>query len=886
MKTPRKYLLLSGLLLLAVACSVEKNTATTRLYHSVTAHYNIYFNGYESFKAGVVKVEASYMDDYAEMLDLFEYSDPTTASVCGTDMDNAISKSSKLIRLKSITALPEEKERERGGIDPDEALLSRKEFNEWVDDAYLLIGKANFYKHLFPEAYSIFTYCVEQANDEEIKKEATIWIARGYIEQGDYINGNRILSDFIFSDDLPKSIKELYYTTLADLRIKQKRYSEAIEPLESAIELTHGKREKYRYTFLLAQLNQETGNGQDAVQLYEKVVKLSPPYEVEFNSRINTASAIEAGSNDVGSTKRTLERMLKDTKNTEYTDQIYYALGNLAMKDNNPSEAIEHYQKSVATQLPNTNQKGRSYLALADYFYGKEELIKAGTYYDSAVFFLNQRYSDYQEIKKKSDNLNAVVAELRVILEQDSLQRIAAMPVNERTTFINGIIAKLEEEEREANTASASDQYNLGQFYENERRFSENIEQEGSWYFYNQTALTFGRTEFKRLYGSRGLEDNWRRSNKTVVTAAQEDSGEVGANNPDGAAVGGESVAVADNKRPEYYLRNLPLNDTLLVFSNNKIANAYLNAGKAYAERFADPITASEYLEMLTIRYPEHVLVPEALYNLYQINKNPNPTKAETYRQRLLQLFPETEYAKILSDPDYYARKMAESKQVELLYQQVFGSFNAGNMAATISGCDSAISQYPEDPLVAKFMLLKAYAIASSGDERSYKEELNKLIALYPSGEEGKKAKEIVDFLNKENPQLLVEENIEVARELYIKEVDNTLTFALIIENPAFNINLANFDVISFNIDNYTNKNYRTQGELTDNKYIIITVSGFTSYEEALSYYSAFDVAKVMRNPSGDKIYTFLISQRNMATLATDKKPERYLLFFQENYLQ
>ena len=378
MKAPYKYLSLTGLLLLAISCSVEKNTATTRFYHGLTAHYNIYFNGNESFKAGVAKVDASYVDDYAQMLRVFEYSDPSSASVCQSDMDNAIIKASKLIRLKSITALPEERERNNEDIDPDQALLNRKEYNDWVDDAYLLIGKSNFYKQLYDEAYTVFTYCMEQANDENIKLEAAIWNARVYIEKTDFINAGRYLNDIDFSDNLPKNIREMYYTTRAELNIKQNKYAEAIDPLQRAVKLADGKRAKYRYTFLLAQLNQEVGNDNAAVALYRKVMKMSPPYEVEFNAQINTATAIDARSNDVQSTRRTLERMLKDSKNTEYHDQIYYALGNLSIKEGNIDDAIDFFHKSVAVQSSNTNQKGRSYLALAEYFYDNNDLIRAG----------------------------------------------------------------------------------------------------------------------------------------------------------------------------------------------------------------------------------------------------------------------------------------------------------------------------------------------------------------------------------------------------------------------------------------------------------------------------------------------------------------------------
>ncbi len=163
-----KYLVLLGLSLALTYCSVEKNTGSSRFYQSLTARYNIYFNGNESFKSGLVKISRGYQDDYAELLRVFEFSDPSTVSLCSSDMERAIQKASKLISLKSITAKPEFKKNQELSED-DKKLVEMKEYNKWVDDSYLLIGKARFYKHEYNEATAVFNYCITDANDPEIK---------------------------------------------------------------------------------------------------------------------------------------------------------------------------------------------------------------------------------------------------------------------------------------------------------------------------------------------------------------------------------------------------------------------------------------------------------------------------------------------------------------------------------------------------------------------------------------------------------------------------------------------------------------------------------------------------------------------------------------------
>ena len=873
--------MLLGLSVVLTYCSVEKNTGSSRFYQGMTARYNIYFNGYESYKAGLVKISRGYQDDYAELLKVFEYSDPSTASFCSSDMERAVQKASKLISLKSITAKPEFKDSHQLS-DDDKKLLEKKEYNKWVDDSYLLIAKARFHKHEYNLATSLFNYCITDADDPLIKTEAVIWLARIYNETANYGESLRLLNSMEITADLEKSLKSMYYTTLADLFIKQKKYSDALDPLQKSLDLVSGKRTKYRLTYLLAQLYEKTGNGAKATSLYRDVVKMNAPYDIEFNARINLAGVFDVNSGNPKEITRELEKMLNDSKNKEYQDQIYYALGNLSMREGQETKALEYFRKSAIAKSQNQNQKGRSYLALAGYYFKKSDYIKAGTYYDSAIYFLDQKYPDYLAIKTRSQSLNALVAQLTIIQREDSLQKVARMPEAQRTAFISNIIAEKVKDESERKNTDNSDRYNLGQYYENERRFQGNIEQEGKWYFYNQTALTFGRTEFRKRWGDRKLEDNWRRSNKTRIAnmSASNNPNEPAQNRPD------TSIAENDYKKPQFYLKNLPLTDSLIIISNDKIATAMLNAGKAFSERVSDPAKSTESFESLISRFPSSDLIPESLYNLYKVNKEGNNVKAETYRQRLLQKYPDNEFSKILSDPGYYEKKMADLKMAEKIYNDAYNSYNSENFTSAITMSDDGLKKYPQDQLAPKFMLLKAYSVARISDERSFRDELNSLIKAWPETTESKRASEIIVYLNKKTPELKVEEDKKIAAEIYTADTTATRIFALVISDPAFNLNQASFDVISYNIDNYTNKNYKTEAALVENQFILITVSGFPDFAKAINYFNSFKTEKLVRNPKGAKIMTFVISDNNLKVLKNDKNPNRYQLFFREQFLK
>jgi tetratricopeptide (TPR) repeat protein len=876
-----RFLFIPGLLLILIRCSVEKNTPSTRFFHGLTSKYNIYFNGNESFKAGLARINTGYTDDYSELLKIFEFSDPATVSMCSADMDRAIQKASKVISLKSITVKPEVK----GNALPsekEEEFLNRKEYNEWVDDSYLLMGKARLYRHEFELAKSTLNYNISNSSDIVIRNESTIWLARAYNETGNYNESYRILNELDPSVNFTKELKSLYYTTLADLYMKQKRYEEAITPLVTGLEYISGKRNKYRLTYLLAQLYEKVGDDNNATAYYRKVVKMNPPYEVEFNARINLAGVFDLNTGNPEAMKKELGKMLKDSKNKDYRDQIYYALGNLLKKEGEINEALSNYKKSAAASTINRNQKARSFLALAEYFYDKPDYMNSGIYYDSAIFFLDPKYPDFQQIKTKSQNLNSLVEQLTIIQREDSLQRVAAMDPSARNTLIASIIEQVrQDEEAKAAGSEYTDRYNLGQYYENERRFQGNIDQEGKWYFYNQAALTFGRTEFRRRWGDRKLEDNWRRMNKSrssisQATAAQEENTQ---------ADTAKSSSLADNKKPEFYLRNLPMNDSLMAVSDERIANACLEAGKIYNEKFNDTEKSVESFESLLKRYPGNILEPEAIYSIYKVYKDTDNPRSETYRQRLVEKYPDNEYTKIITDPDYYNKKLEAQKEAESLYESAYDAYTKEDFTDAISICENALERFSKHELAPKFLLLKSLCVARISDERTFKDELKTLITLWPNTPESTKASELIAYLNKEVPELKVEEDKLIAEEIYTDDKETPQTFVAIIMNPAFNINQASFDIISYNIDNYTNKNYKTQGSLVDDKYILFTVSGFSALQEAMDYYSAFNAEQIIRNPAKSAMMTFIIGKNNLDILNKDKNPERYRLFFNEKYL-
>ncbi len=870
-----KGFLLLVILVMGYSCSVEKNTNMSRFYHNLTSHYNIYFNGIESYLHGMESITKSHRDDYTTIMSLFEYSNPDAISSASSDMDRAIQKAGKLIHLHSITAKPERKNNQPLS-EKEKEMFSRNDYNDWVDDSYLLMGKAQIMKHDFSGARITFLHNIRESHDPVIKAESTIWLARAIAEAGDYYESMRLLTE-METGPLSKKLLSEFYLTRADIYMKQRKYNEAIPPLSSALENMTGKSPKNRQTYILARLYEETDRSADAGNYYKEVLKLNPPYELEFNAKINQAGVFDVSTGNSDEISRELNKLLKDAKNKEYHDLIYYALGNLSMREGNIEEAIDYMRKSASASTTNTNQKGKSYLVLADHFFNKYDYRISQVYYDSAVIFLDNKYPGYNEFYERSLNLNELSVNLNVIDREDSLQYVASLPEAKRESLINEIIRQIEEEER-ARETQTDDRYNMGEFYENQRRFRDNIDASGKWYFYNQAALTFGRSEFRNRWGQRKLEDNWRRSNKSTMNFDTESI--------DNLQDPSDSTATTlDNKSPEFYRNDLPLTDSLINISNDKIAGALFNASKIFADRIKDPVKANETYNSLIERFPDHDLIPPALYNLHNLNIDINRSLAEIHKNRLITRFPETEYAMILSDPDYFQSMIKKSEREEFIYNSAYTAWENEDYELTISICDSALEQFPEGKLTARFMLLRTYALAKNIDERSLKAELNKIVRLFPDTDESRRAEELIAWLNKKVPELKIEEQKEIARKIYSASSEGQHSFVLIIKNRDLDINRLTFDVINFNIDNFTNENYSTKGELVDDLYLMITVGTFENSETATGYYHMFDPKAILSNTDNSEVIAFIISDDNLKIFITEKDSEKYHLFFLENYL-
>jgi tetratricopeptide (TPR) repeat protein len=876
--------LLLILIFLFGGCSTQKNTFITRTYHNITAKYNILFNGDVSFAKGLKKIEDSFKDDYSDVLPIFTYADEELAKTVSPDMDRTIKKGTKLVALHSITVKPKLKSSK--ALTPNKrTFYNKKEFNKWVDNNYLLMGKAHFYKHDFDLAMETFAFILNEFKNEEITYDAQIWLARVYNEKGEYKSSKEILDMLENDENMPGRLNVDFHTTLADFYLKQNNLSGAILNLEKAKEKVRKKSPKIRYTFILAQLYEKTGMHEKASDLYSKVIKMNPPYEMTFNAKINRALAYEKGYGPVKEIEGQLSRMLKDDKNSEYQDQIYYALGNIAYKEGNIPKAIKQYKKSVQYNVNNLTQKTRSYLTLADIYYGIPEYVNAQAYYDSAVALINIDYPNYDILYAKSKSLNSLVKEINTVNLQDSVQRLAGLPNDELLGYIDNLIEQVKEKEKEEMLKKQEQALNKQFGYDmgtggktTQQGFSEGAQ----WYFYNETARSLGYKEFKLKWGNRKLEDNWRRSNKSVISFGESISTEDSNFITDEEA---KNTKVLSNKSREYYLRDIPLTDSMLEVSHRLIETALYSMGLIYKNELKDYGKAVESFKELIKRYPDTEYLLATYYYLYDIYlKEDNKAMVEMYKNRITNQFPNSTYAKLLNNPDYLKEIEEGQNKINNYYIETYNNYLNKNYNDVIQQTEYAIETYPDNKLIPQFAYLRTLSIGRTRDIKTFKEELYKIISAYPTTEVAEDAKNIIVYLDKERPDIKEEEEKEIAEALYEYSEDTEHYFALILEK-GIDANQLMFNIINFNLDNFDELNLRIESSELNSKQDIITVLSFKNKTEAANYYNkTSEDDSFFKDVDKKRVSKMLISKSNLNVLKTDKSASRYLKFFNEYY--
>lgn len=894
-----------GIVFLLAGCSTKKNTLFSRQYHQLTTRYNVYFNGNEALKSGTKKMEQNHKEDYTKLLPVFVSNNPQTRMLCSSDMDYAIEKAVKAIDKHSITAKPRRKKNKDSKN--YETFRKKKEFNNQISKCYLLLGKAYFYKGKYAMANNTFRYIQRQyPDDEKLMTDVRLWFFRSLSEMGRYDEAVKLMPG-IEASEMKRKQQEMYAAAKTDFYIRQGEYTQAVTEGERLLSVCKSMKRKPRYNFMLSQLYLKEGQDAQAMYALKKAIRFNFNYEMVFNAKINMALAYQTGDESV---QKKLKKMLKDRKNTDFRDRIYYALASIEEKKGNQEGAVDLYWKSVNSSVDNDNQKSLSFLKLGDYYFTEKEFVPAQTCYDSCLYFMDSRVENYDQIKNLVVDLTELVTNLNTIQLQDSLQQIAKMPEADRLQLIDEKIQQLKDEEARLKEQEQREQQERSFFMRNDMisrgdAFSQGGNS-GDWYFYNPVTVSLGKNDFKRKWGRRKLEDNWRRTNKAMVELTPETE-EI-------AAEEGKGQEKLDNKSRDFYLKEVPLTEEKMAESEKKVEEAYYKAGELYLYKFKDPEKACACFDTYIKRFPESNSVSLVYYLAYESALQAGKAQqAESYKSELIRKFPESDFAKGLQDPEYFRKVDNELKVIEKLYEEAYARYQGVYYQDALQKCDEIMKRYPGNKLSANVLFLRAMCVVNLQPAREAREALNAVLEAKPD----KGVREVVNSVLAsmdvgDNPVLYAD--AEMANARYLKanrnwvfdesgnaerDEDEEMPFKaekkekhdilIVLPEELKKTQLLQMQVrLEFinAIEAAEGRKYDVKKEDLWYKTTALRITSFDDYEQSSDYFNRIATdKKLLKNLSGKNYRIVAIGEKNLATLKRLKKIEDYVDFFILNYI-
>lgn len=857
------------------SCSTKKNSFTRRAFHNLTSHYNTYWNGNEAFKQGLRELNKEIKTNYTVILPVEDYGTLQQVQSINSYMDRAIEKASKVVQKHTM-------------------YFERRERVRRVPDSYLLIGKAYFYKQDYFSARQTFDFVAQQYERQPIRFEAQLWQARTAIKLKEFERSITILEGLqsqVRRKDFPRDVGRQLPAIFAFHHISQENYNAAKPHLRKAAEMSKDKNFTARMYFILGQIHQQDGDFSEATRYYTRVIKLKPSYDMQFAAQISMAQSFDATRGSSRMIMADLNKLLKSSKNKEFQDQIYYAMAHVALREKYDSAAIRYLRESVTTSVSNDFQKSLSARKLADLYFDIPKFPEAYAYYDTTMQSLQIDHPDFAILDRRTTTLRELVNHLNTIQEQDSLQKLAGMSEDERNRIIDLIIAEYKAEQerikQEEERLAAAERMPMPMtgVRDPSRGMLQQVTGGGGWYFYNPQAISFGFSDFTRKWGRRKLEDNWRLSDKRSYNFDLADQGDAGNDTIDEKGVKGEN----DPLKRETYLRNIPTTPEQMEASNRQVAEAMYQLAYVFREGLGDFPRSAESFEAFLNRFPSHERQLSALYHLYTLyTLEGNTVKANEYKSVIIRQFPESEYASILTDPDYWSKQEAEKRRQESLYLDTYNAFVNKQHRMVIIYSNEAENAYPNSPLLPKFAYLRALAMGGMHNQDTLTNQLKRVIAAYPSSDivplaQGVLASFGIEGFEDEEGVVMVEKE---PPSIYTFSPNENHFFVLIVDHNKTNVDATRVRISDFNTTNYKLDNLSINAVLLDDNRQMISVSNFRGKDNAMAYYNAMNTSEYVISPQLRRdSHFFVISSDNYPVFYRDKVVETYMNFFVKNYI-
>ncbi len=854
------------------SCSQENYSFVARKWHNLNARDNAFFLAREKMKEVDAQIWKANIDDYNRILKVYPTVDKTMQSAIAGSIEEIIKKA----------ALP----------------VTRHKNSIWVDDSYNLIGKCRLYQGEITLAQETFKFVNTKSDDPNARHEALIMLMRTFIVNREYENATAVFN-YLKKEKLSKTNEGSFLLMRAYQYSAVEEFEKAEPYLTLALPLIKKKDFKARIHFIVGQIHQMTNNNKEAYANYHSVIKKNPPYELSFYAKLYRTQVSSYGkAEDVAKIEKYFKRLLNDRKNLEYKDKIYYEMGLFDLKQGHVPKAIANFESSLKEKSKNTYQKATTFYKLARVYYDTlQNYEMAKIYYDSTAAVWDPKDKDYKLITTRQKVLTEFVTHLRVVRQEDSLQRLAKMDSTMLLKFLDNLIVeedrkKKEEEKKDKDAKEKAERVAFNKKNNPDAGAAVAVNNDPfsgpKWYFYNPTLISAGRQEFQKKWGlNRILEDNWRRATKE--RPANFASGNT---NPDSIVVQFVPKVVEKTREQirqekiEIYKKDIPFDDASLMASNGKLEYGLYNLGKIYYQKLNEILNAEKSYLRHTNEFTKSENDPEVLYYLYIIYETQeNTEKAEAIRQKIFSLYPKSIYAKIIENPNYLNESKIANKQAAVLYKKAYAVFKSGQYFLADSMATIAMKTYPENDVTDRLVFLKILVVGKTKNELQYKSELEQFIKTYNTSKLVEAAKTNIAktdaFIASKNKSGGILDSNSIR---YSEKLEQEHYFAATFPNSV-NQKSALSAIQLFATKNFSSKKLTTEiVNLNDTTYLSL-VKTFVDKNAAKLFMIEAKNDKALQNIFADFGKSlFVISKTNMALLNRNKYLKDYIRFYMDNY--
>lgn len=672
-------------LLITVSCSTKKDGFFPRAYHSTTSKFNPLFNGQEALRYGVLDLTQKHQDNYWERLQVDPFALPDsydTEKTTNEFFDRAEEKAILTVQKHSMLIRGEQK-------------------NNQIAKAYLLLGQARYYNGRYLQAVEAFSHLIKNINDPEEVVKAEFWRAKTYLAMGQHDRAVRELSNIAQSAKLKTQQYALVQAALADALLIVEEDSLATKPLYNAFATEKSAERRGRYAYLLGQLYEELHYSDSAEVAYQQVVDLNRrlPREMWIHARL--AQLKNKTPNDEN-TMLSYQKLLRSDEDRRFRDKIHYFYGAYLLKGGDTLSSENEFHEVLRANTNDVYLKSLVYEQFAMNRFDQVAYLDAAAYLDSTLQNLTADTRRYRKLNRQRHKLDDIITYDKTIAETDSLLSLMHMSAEQQKEWVDNHIAALRKAKQKANALekelNAAPKESMGNFY-----------------FYNTRQVDVGKQDFQRNWSNIALADNWKytpvQSNTIVIT--EEKSSEADIEN-------------AVFHRETYLSRIPPLTaqDSIVKLQQE----AYFQAGLAYKEQFAVKKTAIERFTSLLESNPAARYLPPTFYHMYELHKG-SQIEQDHWRNRILNEYPESDYAKMLQNPAALVKNNEDNK-AKIKAAKVL--FDDQKYQEVITQSEKQIPQLTNKELQAEWALLRATSLGRLDGLDAYKKALTTLVETYP----------------------------------------------------------------------------------------------------------------------------------------------------------